>query len=309
METPFSGPLAAKGTMELKAERRVINGSFSRRHRLALRFLDSVPSGALERVLFGSSRFCIPLQIAVQHFLGGLFDARIEFTGGLLRGRLFECFSGEKYFILGSHYEHTTQMFLQEIVKMGDVVYDVGANAGYTTLLLSTLCGPSGHVFAFEPSELNFSRLRRNIEINHESRVTLVNLAVSDDERFGFLAEMGTGSRLVSGGPHPAVGHSEVRTIRLDDFVYRDGHPAPLVLKIDIEGHAGECLRGAHVILQKARPNVICEVHHDEEFDGVRQALAPYSYRVAEVDSVRRYPRHIVATPCQVLDSARRTHG
>ncbi len=277
--------------------RRVINGSFPGAHGLALSVLDRLPSPLVERVLFRSSGICLQFQKALQRLLGGPSSVRVQFTSGPLRDHTFECLTSEKYFVLGSNFEHAMQALLQQLVKPDNIVYDVGAHAGYMTLLLSALCGPGGQVFAFEPSPLNFARLKRNVELNKQSGVSLVNLAASDAENSVLLAEMGSYSCLVSESPRPGESYSEVRTIRLDDFAFRDGHPAPTLLKIDIEGHAGGCLKGATALLQETKPNVLCEIHHDKEFKGVREVLEMCSYRMTELDSPRRFPKHIFATP------------
>jgi len=256
-----------------------------------------MPSSLLDRILFRSPAICLQLQKAVQHLLGGPSSVLVQFKEGLLRDELFECFTSEKYFLLGSNFEYATQASLKEIVKPGDIVYDVGAHAGYMALLLSTLCGPSGHVFAFEPSPINFARLKRNMELNRVCNATLLNLAASDNEGSAVLSELGSYSCLLSKGQSQGENHSEVKTIRLDDFVFRGGHPAPKFLKIDIEGHAGRCLLGTMALLQETRPTVFCEIHHDEEFKGVREVFDLCSYTMTQMDSVRKFPKRFIATP------------
>jgi FkbM family methyltransferase len=279
------------------ASRRVAESSFLGKHAFALSVVDCMPSSLLDRLLFRPSAICLQLQKAVQRLLGGPSSVLVQFKEGPLRDELFECLTSEKYFLLGTNFEYATQARLKEIVRPGDIVYDVGAHAGYMALLLSELCGPSGRVFAFEPSPINFARLKRNMQLNLIRNATLLNLAASDNEGSAVLSELGSYSCLLSKGKGQGENYSEVKTIRLDDFVYRDGYPPPKLFKIDVEGHAGSCLRGAQVILQKTKPSLICEIHHRQEFDRIRQALAPYTYRIVEVESILRFPRHIVATP------------
>jgi FkbM family methyltransferase len=47
--------------------------------------------------------------------------------------------------------------------RLGDVVWDAGAYSGATTCLLALMVGPTGRVYAFEPDDLNFAYLEKNI--------------------------------------------------------------------------------------------------------------------------------------------------
>ena len=52
-------------------------------------------------------------------------------------------------------YEQSLQQWLQQYVQPGAVCLDVGAAKGYFSLLMAKLAGPSGYVYAFEPSPIN----------------------------------------------------------------------------------------------------------------------------------------------------------
>ena len=51
-------------------------------------------------------------------------------------------------------------------VAPGSVAYDIGANIGIHTLLLSRLVGQSGQVYAFEPVPALYNRLCENMRLN-----------------------------------------------------------------------------------------------------------------------------------------------
>jgi FkbM family methyltransferase len=275
---------------------RILDPGFPWMGKRVLSFLFSLRPSLREYFLFRSSRLCRCLQKAVQGSLGGPTMVRAEFTKGPLEGRAFECLSSEKYFMLGAHFEAEVQEIIREIVTPGDIVYDVGANIGYMTLLFATLSGPEGRVLAFEPSPVNFRRLRRNVELNRERNVTLQNCAVSDAEGAALFAEAGTMSRII---PRESTGKNqdlEVRTIRLDDFIYRDGHNPPAVVKIDVEGHAGRCLAGMQRVLREAKPTLLYELHDPHEADEVSVALSGFSYGVTAVAPAEGFPRRMLAT-------------
>jgi predicted methyltransferase len=61
------------------------------------------------------------------------------------------------------------------LVRPGDIVFDIGANQGYFTLLFSDLVGPAGYVHAFEPVPPTFARLRARIEQGQRYRNVRLN--------------------------------------------------------------------------------------------------------------------------------------
>jgi FkbM family methyltransferase len=76
----------------------------------------------------------------------------------------------------------TTEPLVQEavraIVKPRDVVYDIGANVGFFTVLTARLVGPAGAVIAFEPLPETANAARRNADLNAFTHVTVLALAV-----------------------------------------------------------------------------------------------------------------------------------
>src|SRR5271166_1677150 len=73
-------------------------------------------------------------------------------------------------YLLGA-FEPGTQKTLQELVKSGDVVFDIGANIGAHTLGIAKSVGSSGRVYAFEPADFAFAKLKRNLALNPELEV------------------------------------------------------------------------------------------------------------------------------------------
>ena len=55
------------------------------------------------------------------------------------------------------------QRLLSRVTRSGDIVFDIGANIGLHTGLLSRLVGPTGRVYAFEPNPLLASCLERTV--------------------------------------------------------------------------------------------------------------------------------------------------
>jgi FkbM family methyltransferase len=153
-------------------------------------------------------------------------------------------------------YERETQGVLARLVHEGDVVYDIGANVGFFTLLSAKLAGRGGAVYAFEPLPQNLDVLRRHIALNGAgARVFDVALSSSSGvARFASGANPSMG-RLEEGGD------IEVRTETLDGLVTSGQIPPPRAMKIDVEGAEYDVLTGATELLARDRPFILLSTH------------------------------------------------
>ena len=72
--------------------------------------------------------------------------------------------------------------YLRYFVRPGQTCLDIGANAGYHSILLADLVGPTGRVVAFEPNPVVLPKLRTNISLNPgiASTIRLEEVALSD---------------------------------------------------------------------------------------------------------------------------------
>src|SRR5262245_24874789 len=75
---------------------------------------------------------------------------------------------------------------LEERVRPGMRVVDIGANVGLYSLLLARLVGPEGRVFAFEPEPTLFRALADNCRRSRLTNLAPRNLALGD--RSGHVA-------------------------------------------------------------------------------------------------------------------------
>src|SRR6185295_4714839 len=63
-------------------------------------------------------------------------------------------------------YERTKQKRFAAAISLNHVVYDLGAQAGFYSLLASRLVGRQGMVYSFEPLPRNIRFLKKHIAIN-----------------------------------------------------------------------------------------------------------------------------------------------
>jgi FkbM family methyltransferase len=181
-------------------------------------------------------------------------------------------------------YEIDLQKALARELKKGDVFYDLGANAGFFSLLAAKLVGPEGRVFAFEPLPENIESVNEQIFINSLDYCELIPKAVSDRSgviRFAAASHSSMGR--IDGGDDKAVKQTlMVETVSLDEFV-RD-HPRPDFIKIDVEGAEADVLIGAETLLRsKDAPSLLIELHGRDKARKIEAILDSCGYLLADV--------------------------
>lgn len=193
-------------------------------------------------------------------------SARLPVLKGPLRGQRWIVGSGVHGCWLGS-YERDKQAMFARTVREGDVVYDIGANVGFYTLLAARLAGPSGFVFAFEPLPRNAAFLREHLRINRVANARPVEAAVgerSGTARFEVSSSAYQG-RLApdtrDGPATPGQTSIEVPVVALDELLAAGELRPPRVVKIDVEGGEAGVLRGAGALLRRHRPVVFLATH------------------------------------------------
>ncbi len=185
--------------------------------------------------------------------------------------------SGIHGYWLGS-WEANLQETLQSELAAGDVFYDVGAHVGFFSMIASRLVGDTGQVYSFEPSVHTYELLTRHLAMNGIANAEAYEKAVGEASgvaRFETHDEVGTDHVVAEGG-------QEVAITSLDDFVYSDGHRPPTVMKIDVEGHEVQVLRGAGRVLQEHHPELIIEIHSEENGALITEMLRGEGYAVGQ---------------------------
>jgi FkbM family methyltransferase len=176
-------------------------------------------------------------------------DLVVPVVQGPLRGAWWVVGSSTHGCWLGC-YEAESQAACVRRVAPGMVAFDLGANVGFYTLLLSRLVGPRGRVYAFEPSPQALGYLRRHVSMNAPGNVVVCEAAVgavSGEATFVEGESLSTG-RTVDDIPAPG---RVVPQVALDDFVYAVGNPAPDFIKMDIEGGEAAALAGMRRVLSE----------------------------------------------------------
>ena len=182
-----------------------------------------------------------------------------------------------------SFWEHTVALAIRDYCRPGDVVFDVGANAGGLALIMSRLVGPRGIVLAFEASPRIIDKTHYNLVKAGCHNVTLFHKAVW--HRSGDLVNMAPGGHLNDRIEVSSGTGMRVRTVALDDIAVA-GDFRPSFVKMDIEGAEFDALRGMKRLLTDARPILVLEQSPDDM--RCHALLAELGYRAVDLATYRQ---------------------
>lgn len=164
-------------------------------------------------------------------------------------------------------YETVETQWVEDLLKPGMTMVDAGANVGYYTLLAASLVGPSGRVFAFEPSRRIMKKLHRVVVRNNLHQVRCVAAGLSDVVSEGYLYEPPSRCRNDDPSISPytsGMKRSLARFTTLDTLVTVDNLTTIDLLKLDIEGAELRAVVGGRDILATGKVRyVMCELNED----------------------------------------------
>jgi FkbM family methyltransferase len=206
-------------------------------------------------------------------------------------------------YLLGG-FERSTSATLKRLVKEGDVVFDIGANVGAHALALARNVGAGGHVFAFEPTDFAFAKLKQNLELNPEleKQTHPHQLLLADDVTAPLEREIYASWPLETQGLVHAKHRGRLVMTRnasvdtLDNFVAREGIDRLELIKMDVDGHEYPILMGARKTLARFRPVLVMEmspyVHAERNgsFSGLVNLLREGGYSLQDADTWRALP-------------------
>jgi FkbM family methyltransferase len=188
---------------------------------------------------------------------------------------------GEISFGDGLH-EPLLQHLLEQYLHPGMTMYDVGANIGFFGLISARIVGEQGHVFAFEANPEVSQHLQMNCDHNQLTNMTIVPQAV-----WRTSGEV----RLYKAGGQSAISRQEndthlvtIPATSLDDFIAL--HPAPDIIKMDIEGAELDAIHGATSLFTTKPPILICEVHSATIAQGLQDFFHNLDYRIGWYSAV-----------------------
>jgi FkbM family methyltransferase len=141
-------------------------------------------------------------------------------------------------------------------VSFGDFVVDGGAFKGETAFWF--LSKGAGKVYAFEGDDISFEVLSKNVRLNRvEDKIIPVKALLSDKDGVSKIKMTGSGSSSTL-----ATDGTEVESITLDSFVFKNNIEHIDFIKLDVEGAELDVLKGARETIKKFKPKLAISVYH-----------------------------------------------
>lgn len=161
---------------------------------------------------------------------------------------------------------------LPQLIQAGEIVWDIGAHCGYTTLINSRAVGPAGQCIAFEPNPRNRGLLELHLRWNGISNVTVLPYAISGtDSEVSFGWEENQRASTISG--HLGGVGFTVPMRHIDGLIASGEVVTPSVLKIDVEGAELELLSGMRKLIADTPHLLVILSTHSAELHAACSAL------------------------------------
>lgn len=218
---------------------------------------------------------------------------KVFVAAGDLKGtKLYLNMRTEKDYWLGT-YEPELQKAVRTMLKPGMVVYDIGANIGYISLLFARAIGPQGQVYSFEALPANIERMRQNIILSQSTTpIHVIHGAVTDKaEPVEFLVHASTSMGKVQGAAGRDVDYLDkisVPGIALDNYVQEHHLPTPDMIKLDIEGGEVLAVKAMKETLLASHPLLFIELHGPESAMAVADLLDATGYTAYHMEKPQK---------------------
>jgi len=170
------------------------------------------------------------------------------------------------------------RLLLEQLVKPGHRVVEIGANIGSHTVALARSCAP-GTLYAFEPQQRVFQVLCANLALNGVANALAYPQACGEAPGWAVVPPVDYASVQNPGGVSlQADGAAGVRTqvVALDDLEL----PACDLIKIDVEGFEPAVLRGAARTIARHRPILYVENDRVQSQQTVLDLIHGHGYRM-----------------------------
>jgi FkbM family methyltransferase len=195
-------------------------------------------------------------------------------------------------------WEPETTNFVLETVKPGMRALAIGANFGYYAILMAKQVGPTGRVWAFEPTLKFRTQLEWHVKNNNlQDIITIIPYGLSDST---ITAEIDLSPQ--SASLHYAPGKNGVEKIELKSFdsVYNELNIFNIdFISMDIDGHETSFFKGAESFFSSESPIISMELAQrclhfaGSDVREVAKILDKYGYTICSEKTRKPYENEL----------------
>ncbi|MEY4504706.1 MAG: hypothetical protein RL154_1002, partial [Pseudomonadota bacterium] len=199
---------------------------------------------------------------------------------GMMLVNEFDTVVGRSLQAYGTYFDSELEVFSQ-IIKPGMVVADIGANIGAHTIALARLTGPAGAVIALEPQRIAHQLLCANVALNSFLNVHTLNVGAGAECKYMQSTELdyskpnNFGGFDISNAKHLA-NSSSIQIITMDSMFSNTNIG---FIKIDVEGHEADVIRGSKNIIEKSRPAMYIENDRQQKSKELLSLISSFGYK------------------------------
>ena len=214
---------------------------------------------------------------AMKQFLKRRGVARLDYAGADLRIRS----TSEEIIHLRLRpvaKEPWTVEWIEQSLRDGDVLYDIGANVGDYALIAAAIGGPGTKVVAVEPGYANYASLCENVQLNRlDDKIVPLPIVLGERARLGALSYRDTtaGAAIHTMDGQGGAYDQPVLVFSLDELIEHFQLPWPTLVKLDVDGAEAAVLEGASRTLRRPElRSLLIEIEEDRAEDVLRHVEA-----------------------------------
>lgn len=160
----------------------------------------------------------------------------------------------ESSIITNHTYEPEVIKEIKYNLNSGSNFIDGGANIGFFSLIASQIVGSTGRVIAFEPTPSTFSFLKKNIMVNNIKNIIVSRKGLSSSEKkLPFVLTNNAEANSILLEDNETLKNEDkiikISTISIDKFCEENNFKNIDLIKLDVENHELEAIKGARKIL------------------------------------------------------------
>jgi len=183
--------------------------------------------------------------------------------------------------------------FFKKFIKQGDLVIDIGANIGDTTVPMALAAGITGITLGFDPNPYVFNILKINATLNKKKQNIIPQLnaiSVKEEDFYYVSSEASFSNGAISQTKESRHGKfiypNKIKGINLLQFLeqnYQEKLNNFSFIKIDTEGYDKEIIKSIPGLIDKYKPVIVAESFGDStpaEKEELYNVISGHGYEI-----------------------------